>query len=76
MKKLVLFILIACISIGQNSFAFAEDVGAVMQQFKAAQTKLRDLRQSGASASEIAAQEAKVRSLRAKASSLQSEIGQ
>ena len=76
-KRFALIIILTLLTgFGFYYSAHAESLESVMQQFKAAQAKLRELRQSGASASEISAQESKIRILRSKADDLQASQGQ
>ena len=76
MKKNILIFLTIFALLGIQYCVYGDDIDTVMQQFKAAQSKLRELRQSGASESQISAQQEKVKSLRAKVSELQSGQGQ
>jgi len=74
---LILLTAVAGFIFFSSAYAYADDnLENAMKQFKTAQIKLRELRQSNASPSEIVVQEAKIKILRTKVSEILSNTGQ
>lgn len=75
-KKIIIIFLIIFTVLGSQPLIHAEDIDSLMQKFKSAQSKLRELRQNGASQTAISTQEEKVRELRSKVNDFQKNMGE